>query len=316
MVIVRKNNMVTVQPKHAPAAPAPPRWRSRVVLRRIAAVVLPWFAARSLFKPKVGALRKDRMLDRLSFWRAALGLAVIALATFPYPRYWSEIPFNTYLKATKTGGYALLLLPPAFLVMLIVTRSGHRVRLMRGALRTLGYAVLALAAFYLPIVWFLRDDLSRLFVDGTHEFNPLPSFLSGRLGAAEVLFVVFLVVFLGPWYLGFWYCTIYWAARTGFWIGALHPLLTPIATTSVMLLITTKEIIKPETNDVPHPLWLALTLCGAASSLLLAVFEYQHLRSTGHRFRSGPEPMTTDETEADALTGPVVPGRGPEPHPR
>lgn len=52
--------------------------------RALAIVAQPWLAAKLMFKPKVRPTREDRMLDRLAFWRATVGLATIVVISYPY----------------------------------------------------------------------------------------------------------------------------------------------------------------------------------------------------------------------------------------
>lgn len=300
MVIIRKGNQVTLQPlpgstqsRSAPVVGAQPQPRAR--LRGVVlTLLLPWRTAKCLLKPAVGSDRKT-LLDRLTFWRAVVGLAVIAAATFPYPKYWHGIPYETYLKSGYTAQYALYSAPALFLVLLVLTRPGCRVALLRGVLSQLRYGVLALVVFYLPVVWLTGGKLPHegvntidpLWVPDTIEFN----FADPWAAVLFVFVAIPLVIYLFCWVVCLWFCTLYWAARTGFWISETHPLLAPIVTTAVMLLLTCREILDPPTGDVPALVWLTLTLCGAVSSVVLSVFEYRHLRSTGHRFRNGPKPL-------------------------
>jgi hypothetical protein len=270
--------------------------------RVIATVLLPWMTAKFLFKPRVGPSGKDRMLDRLAFWRSMVGLGVILVATSRY----QDVMANVLRKAMDTGRLALVLLPLPILAVFIVTRSGHRTRLLPGVLRLIRRAVIALAFFYLPIVLILAaagelsiDSLANSDV----QFQSDIDFNASGAAAFWMLAAIALAIVLFPWFWCFWYCTIYWAARTGFWLGDVHPLLAPLGTTGLMLLITGQELIGRDTNGVPDSLWLTLNLCGAATALVLAVFEYRHLRSIGYRFRDGPEPTASDSgdrtTDAD-----------------
>ncbi|SFB42955.1 hypothetical protein SAMN05216266_11140 [Amycolatopsis marina] len=241
-------------------------------------MLLPWLTAKFLFKPRVGPLRKDRILDRLAFWRSVVGMAVIMATTYRYQEAW-EVPGKNLLKALQTGALALLLPPLSFLVILVVTRPGRRTRLLPGARRLLGRAALALISFFLP---FLLIVVGGANVNIT---NPHP-------GAAVVFILAIpLMIASAFWFYCFWCCTIYWAARTGFWTGEIHPLLAPIGTTVLMLLISGAEIIWGGADTVPHPLWLTLNLCGIATALVLAFSEYRHLRASGYRLREGPEPV-------------------------
>ncbi|GAA0933663.1 hypothetical protein [Nonomuraea longicatena] len=261
--------------------------------RVIATVLLPWMTAKFLFKPRVGPLRKDRVLDRIAFWRSMVGLGVILVATSRYQDVWP----NIIRKAMETGRLAFVLLPLPILAMFVVTRSGHRTRLLPGVLLLLGRAVLALAFFYLPIVLILAaaGELSLdTLANGDVSFESDVGVNASGAAAFWLLAAIALGIILVPWFWCFWYCTIYWAARTGFWMGEVHPLLAPIGATGVMLLISGQEIIANDTNGVPDWLWLTLNLCGTATALVLAVFEYRHLRSIGYRFRGGPEPTDTN----------------------
>ncbi|MFF4616466.1 hypothetical protein [Nonomuraea jabiensis] len=236
----------------------------------------PWLAAKLVFKPKVGPLREDRILDRLAFWRATVGLATIVVITYKYHGIlypWA----NSFGKMLQTGGTALLLPPLTLLLMLIITRPGHRAGLLPGARRLLVRVALALTVICLPfLLLFLHPNLS-INIDGE--------------GVGILVFILALP-FLLLWYCCFWLCTVYWAARTGMWTGEIHPLLAPIGTTLIMLLINGLELWEGDSKGVPHWIWLTLNLCGTVTSLLLSFAEYRHLRSIGYRFRNGPEPIT------------------------
>ncbi|MEU0570699.1 hypothetical protein ABZ297_35635 [Nonomuraea sp. NPDC005983] len=252
------------------------RWRV------IATVLLPWLTAKLVFKPRIGPLRTDRILDRLAFWRSVVGTVAIMVSTYDY-QHVLYVSSSIFLKAVQTGAYALLLPPLSFLVMLVVTRPGRRAQLMPGARRLLGRGAPALTFFFLP--FFLLNLGSGQQIDIT---IPDP-------GVA--IFFIPAIPLMIAWFCCFWCCTIYWAARTGLWTGEIHPLLAPIGTTLLMLLINGQEIIEGDTKGVPYWLWLTLNLCGTATSLVLSVLEYRHLRSIGYQFRSGPEPVTSSEPE-------------------
>lgn len=248
--------------------------------RVIVMVLQPWVAAKFVFKPRVGPLRKDRILDRLVFWRSTVGMVAILVITHDYHGFlfpWG----NMLLKAVQTGAYALLLPPLSFLVMLIVTRPGRRAQLLPGARRLLGRGALALTFFFLP--FFLMSLISGRKINITEE-------------GVTIVFLMIATPWILFWCCCFWCSTIYWAARTGLWTGEIHPLLAPIGTTLIMLLINGLELIESDPKGVPYWVWLTLNLCGTVTSLLLSFLEYRHLRSIGYRFRSGPEPATRSET--------------------
>ncbi|MFF0307019.1 hypothetical protein ACFYSC_06305 [Streptosporangium sp. NPDC004379] len=261
--------------------------------RVIVTVLFPWMAARFLFKPRVGPSREDRMLDRLAFWRSTIGLGVVLVATSRYQNVW----VNTFRKMGDTGWLAFLLLPLPILAIFIVTRSGRRASLLPGVLLLMRRALLTLAVIYLPIGLLIvaadernTDPLADSDIQLRYDIDLN---VQGEAGF-WLLVAIALAIVLVLWFCCFWYCTLYWAARTGFWMGHMHPLLAPIGAVSLMLLISGQEIITHNTNGVPDGLWLTLNLCGAATVLVLAAFEYRHLRSVGYRFRNGPEPITMD----------------------
>lgn len=254
-----------------------------LLFRVIVYLVFPWLTAKFLYKPRVGPRRRNRTLDRLAFWRSVVGLLAVLVATSGYLS-----PFvifgDNYVRALRTAGYAMLAAPLPFLVLLAVTQSGYRSQLLPGGRRMLGRGALALATFGLPLALLFATGGGHYAIDSP----------------GELLLVLIMLVVIG-WYATFSVCTIYWAARTSFWTSEIHPLLAPVASVFFVLLITGQEIIKLDTKGVPTPLWLALNLCGLASTLTLAVFEYRHARSAGFRFRGGPQPVLRDRPE---LAGP------------
>jgi hypothetical protein len=254
---------------------------------RVLTILLqPWLLAKLLFKSEPGTTRKERLLDRIAFWRAAVGLATIALITSNYHGFlfpWASV----FGKTLQAGAIALYLPPVAFLLLLAITRSGHRRAVVLGARRLLVRAGAALGVICLPfLVFALLPDV--------------------HVTSSWGLLVLLALPFLLLWYVTFWVCTVYWAARTGMWTGEMHPLLAPICTTLVMLGLNVAEFAGGDSQGLPYGIWLTLNLCGTVSSLALAWAEFRHLRSIGYRFRTGPEPMTRTAPE------PALRGR-PEP---
>ncbi|MBQ0924100.1 hypothetical protein [Saccharopolyspora endophytica] len=267
---------------HSQPEPIPTADRIHTAKGIAGTALLPWRAARFLLKPRVGPFRQDRTLDQLAFWRSAIGLAVIILAAHPW-RTAGAVLESTTEKTLVTAGYAMLAVPLPFLALLIATRHGHRTELLRGVPRLLGRAALALIG---PLGFF-----GMLFAfDGYDGRTPTgPDFLSI---AGIVLTMTWLIILSA--------CAVYWAARTGFWLSEVHPLLAPIGTTLVMLVVTSKELVEFNTEGTPVAVWLTLNLGGAATALALSTYEYRHLRSIGHRFRTGPQPVATPD-------GPTIP---------
>lgn len=277
--------MSAAQPAHGQQSqpePIPIADRIHTAKSIAGTALLPWRAARFLLKPRVGPFRQDRTLDQLAFWRSAVGLAVIILAAHPW-RTAGDVLESTTEKTLVTARYAMLAVPLPFLALLIATRHGHRKELLRGVPRLLGRAALALIG---PLGIF-----GMLFAfDGYDGRTPTgPDFLPI---AGIVLTMTWLIILSA--------CAVYWAARTGFWLSEVHPLLAPIGTTLVMLVVTSKELVEFNTEGTPVAVWLTLNLGGAATALALSTYEYRHLRSIGHRFRTGPQPVATPD-------GPTIP---------
>lgn len=247
--------------------------RKRVILT----VLLPWLVARFLYKPRVGPTREDRILDRLAFWRSMVGIVVVAIVAAMYqPEAAAAVPVMTLLKALQSGAVALSLLPLSFLVMLVLTRPGRRRLLLRGGVRLLGRVMLALLPFL--VLHLLPSELIYTNPDIISVFLIL------------MLLALPLVII---WFITFLCCTIYWAARTGFWTSEVNPLLAPIVTAALVVLLNGREMINGTANVVPPLLGLTLTIFGTATSVVLAALEYRHLRSIGYRFRNGPVPVAT-----------------------
>lgn len=277
--------MSAAQPAHGQQSqpePIPIADRIHTAKSIAGTALLPWRAARFLLKPRVGPFRQDQTLDQLAFWRSAVGLAIIILAAHPW-RTAGDVLESTTDKTLTTAATAMLAVPLPFLALLIATRHGHRKELLRGVPRLLGRAALALIG---PLGFF-----GMLFAfDGYDGRTPTgPDFPTIAGIAVTMLWLIILSA-----------CAVYWAARTGFWLSEVHPLLAPIGTTLVMLVITCDELVGFNTEGTPVAVWLTLNLGGAVTAVALSTYEYRHLRSIGHRFRTGPQPVATPD-------GPTIP---------
>lgn len=250
--------------------------------RALAIVAQPWLAAKLMFKPKVRPTREDRILDRLAFWRATVGLATIVVISYPYQGL-LVTSVSSFSKMWDTVALALLLPPLSLLLMLVITPSRYRAQLLPGVRRLLVHAGSALAVICLS---FFLLFLLGIGIDTTSDAE-----------GAGILVLVLALPFVLLWYCCFWGCVVYWAARTGMWTGEIHPLLAPIGSTLIMLLLNVRELIASDSNGLPYGIWLTLNLCGTATSLGLSFAEFRRLRALGYRFRSGPEPVTLGAAE-------------------
>ncbi|MGJ7908159.1 hypothetical protein ACOQFL_16970 [Actinopolyspora sp. H202] len=302
--------MSTVSPKHGHESTSASDYMSSG--RIVATALLPWFTAKFLFKPRVGPLGRDRVLDRLAFWRSVLGLGLIMFVTHRYQAPY-HVWFESITKSLQTALFALTALPLPFLVMLGITKPGYRAPLARGALLQLGRTALALGLLSWPFVWVA--GVSKLT---NSRFINLPDRMGFLLPVVILLLftAALSAVFFFAWFLIFDYCTVYWGVRTGFWINDTHPLLAPFGTTSLMLLVTGRELFTGSSEEVPLWLWVTLNLAGAVSTIVLSYFECRHLRSIGYRFRTGPVPIPHDENPTNELEIRKTrgPRRNPTPH--
>ena len=253
--------------------------------RAVVSLLLPWLAAKRAFKPSVGPSPRERRLDRLAFWRAMLGLITVVIATHGHRQFLAVLAEVT-MKTYDTLQYALALPPPAFLAVFLLTRRDRRrtlwPRVRRYLIRGVPGLLVLLMPFLLSLLYLWLND-----GDGT-----IPG---SAVGLREILIFIWAACFYG--------CTLYWATRTGLWISAMHPLLAPVGSTLVMLVVSGQELIGLETDGVPSWLWLTLNLGGVASSLTLAVMEYRLLHRMGYRWREGPDPVTGPESRLSRTTG-------------
>ncbi|GAB3287042.1 hypothetical protein [Parasphingorhabdus pacifica] len=244
---------------------------------------MPWTAARFLLKPKTGERLRDRELTLLASSRAVLAALVVTLATANFAQPWQTILSGSWDTLTHIWLPASLLAPVLFVVLLAVTRSGHRTELLPGALRLLWRLILGAVCIALPLLVLWQTGVGMEPTEDDHAL----SFSTG-------------VLLVYVWLPLFGACAVYWGARSGLWLGELHPLFGPIGSASLMLLITGREVVELDSKGLPTPWWFALIGCGVVGTLVLAVFEFRRARLIGCRFRSGPEPV------AEALPEPAV----------
>ncbi|GAA2793567.1 hypothetical protein [Saccharopolyspora taberi] len=245
----------------------------------LAVVFFPWSTARFLLKPAIGPQPRDRLLDRIGFWRAVIGLAAVAVASTPYLSVRAVLG-NAQEKALLTAQYAMIGLPLAFFVLLAATRSAYRHEFVGRTPRLVRRVATVIACY--GVLFGYAFAVMGFF-----------SLFNGELRGVQALLALASLpglILTGLWCAVFFACTIYWAARTSFWLGEMHPLLAPVGSVVLVLVVTARETYLRETNGLPSPLWLSLNICGLISTLALAFWEYRHLRASGYRFREGPNP--------------------------
>lgn len=221
-------------------------------------LVLPWRMARALFRPRMGDGPRNRLLERLAFWRAMAGLLLVVFV----PMGWRpphEALVDVYGQVMWTALFSAGVVGVLLLWLLNLARDWSE--FFRGTARMLGRIGLACLAIVAPLVY-LIIALS-VAGDGT---------LRGWVAAPVSWLTVHAL------------CVVYWAARTCLWTSDFHPLLGPLGTALVLSLVTFRELSSGDSDGLPVALWVVLNLGGLATSLILCGAEYRHLRNSGMGF--------------------------------
>ncbi|QIZ37387.1 hypothetical protein [Saccharopolyspora sp. ASAGF58] len=236
--------------------------------RMFAVVVFPWLTARYLFKPEVGPLHRDRLLDRLGFWRTVAGLGVVVATTIRF-RGPSDLFWDLVGKGYATIGLAVFIAPLPILMALDARRNGYGPQLWPGFVRMIKRAALALIVIPLPL--------------GIIVGVVLLAFLAAWLTFVVALPVILLGVVALLWCVPFVVCTFFWAVRTSVWMSEVNPLLAPLAGTAFAVSISIQELVGGDTRNVPPALWLTLNIFGLITTVLLGTAEYRHAKALGYR---------------------------------
>ncbi|WP_346072055.1 hypothetical protein [Saccharopolyspora thermophila] len=260
-----------------------------------AVVVMPWLTARYLFKPEVGSLPRDRLLDRLGFWRTVAGLVVVVATTVGF-RGPVDLAWDLTTKGLATIGLAVFITPLPILLALDARRNGNGPQLWQGFVRMVQRAVVALVvAIPLPIGIIIGCVAVLIAV--------VAAFPTGLLALPLVLLGVLALL----WCVPFVVCTFYWAVRTCLWMSEVNPLLAPLAGTVFAVSISIQEFVEGDTKNVPFALWLALNIFGLVTTVLLGIAEYQHARSLGYRLLRLQEPVAASDMSPQQGAGIVRP---------
>lgn len=233
-------------------------------------MVLPWVAARAIFKSSVGNSRKDKLLDWLAFLRPTVGLLVVLFAFIDF-RDPEDIVGDAIGKVLKTAYTSISVVGILLLFAYPLARSRSE-ELARRGLRRMATRIASAAG---AVVLLVACVALGAVVSGT----------SGQGGVRGSVVFWFVLLFL--WMFLFIGCAFYWAARTCLWIAYFNPLLAPLGSSAITVILTTSEIRGGDSKGVPYPLWLTVTLCGLVTALGLAWVEYRHLRKTGAKLTTG-----------------------------
>jgi hypothetical protein len=231
--------------------------------------VLPWDTAKAAFKPKPDD-EQSRELDRLGFWRSVVGLAVVFFMSVDFRSARDILVDEQGGKVAMNAALGLAAVPVLVGVLFLVSPARFRPGLRAGLRRLLTRIAVAVVTVGVPLVFFSTLDPDQVY-DG------MPAL------------VILLVVIAASWFLVYFLCVLYWAARTAFWIGEFHPMLSPVAASLIVCVFTVNDLIEWDSNGLPVNTWLIIMGAGVVSTLLLAGAEYRHLARTGIRLTTGPK---------------------------
>ncbi|MFI9810749.1 AEC family transporter [Saccharothrix variisporea] len=238
----------------------------------------PWEVAERLFRPEGDPSRRDRLLQRLTWWRSLLGLVTVVVLGAGDRTFWQALEEEAWQKASKNVVLAFFLVPVSMLVVYLLTeRPRRRAFTLWPVARKL--VLLAVTAYGLmaPIILVATGTIPRDWVDSVVD----------SLGVLKLPLGLFILGY-GLWVAVYLGCTAFWASRTSCWSGEFHPLLAPTVTAVVVTTFTVVTLVENDTKGVDRDLWLFLTFGGLATTLALALAEYVRLRRDGYRWRTGP----------------------------
>lgn len=229
--------------------------------------VLPWDTAKAVFKPE-SEDERSRVLDRLGFWRSVVGLAVVFFMSIDFRSARDVLVDDQGGKVATNAALGLAAVPLLVGVVFLVTPARFRPSLRAALRRLLTRIAIAVVTVGGPLAVFFA-------LDPGHVYDGMPAPL------------ILLVVVAAAWFLVYFLCVLYWAARTVFWIGDFHPMLSPIAAALIVGVLAVNDLVAWDTNGLPVATWLVLTGAGVVTTLLLAWAEYRHLARTGIRLTTG-----------------------------
>ena len=231
--------------------------------------LLPWKTAKMALKPDNGDDEQAKKLDRLGFLRSVVGLVAVFVLSVDHRPATDVLVGEPGGGVASTAALALAAVPVCVAVLFAASPARYRPDLRAGLGKLLRRAGIAVGTVGPPVV--------LVFVlDSTDVMSRLP--------APAILFAVV----AAAWFLAYFLCVIYWAARTTFWIGELHPMLAPLVSSVIVCVFTVDTLVGWDSKGLPVGVWLMIVGCGLVSTIALAAAEYRHLQDTGIRLRTGP----------------------------
>jgi hypothetical protein len=251
--------------------------------------LLPWETAKAVLKPDNGDDEQAKKLDRLGFLRSVAGLVAVFVLSVDYQPAADLLIGSPGGAVASNAALALAAVPVCVAALFAASPARFRPDLRAGLRKLLRRAGIAVGTVGLPLVPVFVLD---------------PTDMTARLPALVILVLVVALV----WFLAYFLCVIYWAARTVFWIGALHPMLAPLASSVLGRVLTVEHLLGGDSKGLPVGVWLMIVGSGLVSTIVLAAAEYRHLHDTGIRLRTGPGAVPPDQRPC--RTGrPGVPAR-------
>jgi hypothetical protein len=257
---------------------------------------LPWVAARSLYGPYTAFRRGEfgaearlelvpgtsvrigldpllRILVPVRLW-FSLGVVVVLV------KLWTNRDLNETIQDVFAHGVVTMVLGPfgvalGAVAIVLTAGRGRRAAATRQLVRP---AVIAAVTMLLSVGVFglqlqgIRQPVQRLLEQ------------SQALVPAPLLSLLGLIV--GPWLLVFGVCAVFLMHRNGFATGDQHPLLRPIVTVWLALMVAAVQFTVGDRDGVSGPVFVAGVLSGPLLVIGLSLIEVIRLR----RLVAGPTP--------------------------
>lgn len=233
--------------------------------------LLPWETAKSALKPDNGDDEQAKKLDRLGFLRSVAGLVAVFVLSVDYRPAKDILVGEPGAAAASNVALALAAVPVCVAVLFVASPARFRPDLRAGLWKLLRRAGIAVGTVGPPVILVFALNSADVI---------------SRLPALAILVVVVAAI----WFLVYFLCVVYWTARTVFWVGELHPMLAPLVASLILCVLTVDTLVRWDNNGLPVGVWLMTVGCGLVSTIGLAIAEYRHLRDSGIRLRTGPNP--------------------------
>lgn len=113
----------------------------------------PWTVAQALFDPPDGSGLRSETLNRLGFWRSALGLATVVLVSITFGKSPYASVKDNILEVAVSAVISAAVMLFCLAGLYLVTKRGQRRTLVRGAGRMVGNVVLVVFTVVTPFLF-------------------------------------------------------------------------------------------------------------------------------------------------------------------